>query len=339
MGVSRAFAEAHDDGGIIGALNDLFSRKKSGHLLPYIYGGDGAKLYDRFIQGNDKYYLYDSEVSLWSNRSELIAKEISDTENLVVIGPGPLSSFSQKEGRLIHLLPSLKQVHLVDVSEEFNCSSKKFINEVLLQSGQDVLVQSHCMNYLDFSADHLNGITSVVSTGSIVSNLEDVVEHCFPDAATKDCLGAFHSFAGGEGHVVLGYDASSVGYKLYESYDHPLFKVLIEHMFFTAIEDGLSGGQDYLDRTKKSFEYQPFWDSRARNMQHRMVAIRPLRLVLNGAYSGVENYFVECGDCYVVGNSYKPSVDRMSMLADLVGYRDSFALSNADGIVEHVFHI
>lgn len=327
----RAFSHA-----VAAAAVDLFTRKQHGHMGDIAYYNGGGKLFEDFVKANDNYALYNGEIRNISIHKKAIAADVAETERAIIVGPGPASSFRMKEMQILKLLPDLKEVHLIDVNREFNKQARKAIQDYSKSSGREIKIKTYQMDFRAASAAiPAAANTTVFSTGSLVSNVPNAPLSGFPDYDIGVFMESFAQLAGVGGKVVLGYDANETGEEQVDHYNDDLapfikniMKVVADHAH------GLHGFNPAPDH----FRYEAEWVRKAGQVAHKLVVTKPQQFKIT--HDGrVYQFSLDKDDEFIVMSSLKPSVKRLSKIADTHGMATTSTYSDGNNIIEQVFKV
>jgi hypothetical protein len=315
----------------------LFTRRQWGHMGDVAYLNGGGKLFGDFTQQNNDYYVFRSEVSHIAYNAKSIANDIADTEHLIVVGQGPALSLKSKEMQLIKLLPKIKKVTFVDISQGFNDQAVAVIDEYKRNSGRQFDTGALTMEYNKAAAhvDNHSMPTTVISTGSLISNVHNAPIHGFPEHPLKEMLQGFSDLAGPDGKVVLGYDSNDDEISLRRAYNAQLApfikniaKIIADHG--EGIK-GFNGGADH-------FDYEMSWDHKSLQVMHKLIVRKSQAFTIE--YQGrVHPITLRTGEEFVVMSSIKPRTNIMSRIAEDadVGLVTQNVYQDRHGMVEHVF--
>jgi hypothetical protein len=318
------------------AAFDLFTRRQHGHLGDIAYLNGGGRLYEKFMKANDDYSLYSGEIDNITVNRDAMARDLKDTERAIIVGPGPGFSFEKKEMQILKLLPDLKEVHFVDLNNEFNRQAAKIVRDYAKSSGLKIRVQSHEMDFRN-AASVLppSGKTTVFSTGSLVSNVPNAPLSGFPDYETKRFVDAFAVLAGEGGKVFLGYDSNDSAMNLEQSYNQDLAPFIENIMQIIVDHSRTIRG---LDASKGSFRYESEWVRQAGQVAHKLIAEKSqnFQIILDGH---AENLFFLEGDEFIVMSSLRPTIDRLTRIAGNIGMRSEKVYVSDSGIVDQVLTV
>lgn len=323
---------------VTNAAFDLFSRKQHGHLGDIAYLNGGGKLYEQFMRANDAYSLFSGEIKNITANRESIARDLADTERAIIVGPGPGSSFDQKEMQILALLPNLREVHFVDLNKEFNAQAARIVREHAREKGLSIRVETYEMDFRNAAAVIAPlGKTAVLSTGSLVSNVPNAPLNAFPDYDTGQFIDGFAALAGEGGKVVLGYDSNDSAENLEESYNADLAP-FIQNIMQIIVDHSAKGTVQNLNASEGFFRYESQWIEQAGQVAHRLIAQKPQNFQIkhDGKF---KKFFIEAGDEFVVMSSLRPKVDRLTKIAATVGLVSTSAYISETGIVDQVFTV
>ena len=319
------------------AAIDLFTRRQWGHMGDVAYLNGGGKLFGDFTQQNPDYYVFRSEVNHIAYNAKSIANDINDTEHLIIVGQGPALSLKNKEMQLIKLLPKIKKVTFVDISQGFNDQAIATMEEYKQQSGRNFQTGALTMEFHKAAAhvDRSMRHTTVISTGSLISNVHNAPIHGFPEHPLKEMLRGFSDLAGPEGRVVLGYDSNDDDLSLSRAYNRQLAPFI--RNIAKIIEDhceglkGFSGGPDY-------FDYEMGWDYKSLQVMHKLTVKKSQAFTIE--YQGrTYPITLRAGEEFVVMSSIKPRSNIMSRIAESpeIGLETQNVYQDRHGMVEHIF--
>ncbi|MBU0800507.1 MAG: L-histidine N(alpha)-methyltransferase [Alphaproteobacteria bacterium] len=318
------------------AAIDLFTRRQYGHAGEVAYLNGGGKLFGDFVKFNGDYYVYRGEVEHIDRNKHAIANDIRDTEHLIIVGQGPAHSLENKELQLIKLLPNLKAVTFIDISEDFNKQAVAVMDAYKRQSGRQFAVGTLTSDFHKAATQVDRGLkATVISTGSLISNVHNAPVHGFPDQIMIEMLQGFSDLAGPDGHVILGYDSNDDVISLSKAYNQQLApfikniaKIIADHC------EGMSG----FDGNPDNFAYEMEWVQKGLQISHKLVVQKPQSFSIN--YEGRKvSINLNPGDEFVCISSLKPTPNKMSRLAPYAGLETQNSYVDKNGMVEHVFRV
>lgn len=317
------------------AAIDLFTRRQYGHMGEVAYLNGGGKLFGDFVKFNTDYYVYRGEVEHIDRNKHSIANDVRDTEHLIVVGQGPAHSLENKEMQLIKLLPGLKKITFVDISEDFNNQAVAVMDAYKRQTGRNFAVGTLTADF-HAAASQINrdGMkATVISTGSLLSNVHNAPVHGFPDQIMIEMLQGFSDLAGKDGHVILGYDSNDDVISLQKAYNQQLApfikniaKIIADHC--EGLQ-GFKGDPDY-------FDYEMEWVQKGQQIAHKLIVrkAQSFSITHEGRKIAVT---LNPGDEFVCMSSLKPTTNKMSRLAPYAGLETQNSYVDRNGMVEHVF--
>lgn len=311
---------------------DMFGRKQHGHMGEIAYQNGGGELFEAFVQNNRGYYPYHGEIDHITANRKAIAEEIGDTEHVIVVGPGPASSFSKKDFRIIELLPNLKSVDFIDLSESFNRQSAAAMEE--FARSRDIEIKTHKMDFRT-AGDvlQIKPKTTVISTGALVGNVHNVPLNGFPNFDMEDMLRGFRKLAGDDGYVVLGYDSNSNHKTLKSSYNEDLAPFFLN--LLKTISSHCHGLTEF-NPDPDHFRYEMEWLEKSHQVVHKLVVTRPQTFKLQTGDT-LRNGNLETGNEFIVMSSLKPPTGKMSELGQNIGLETCNIYVDRNGLAEHVF--
>ena len=265
-----------------------------------------------------------------------IAQDLAGTERAIIVGPGPGESFDQKEMQILKLLPRLKEVHFVDVNAEFNKQAARIVRNHARSSGHHIRVQSHEMDFRNaVSTLPPRPNTTVFSTGSLVSNVPNAPLDWFPNHAMGEFIGAFAKLAGDGGKVMLGYDSNNSANTLEKAYNEDLAP-FIENIMRIIVDH--SRGIKGLKASAGHFHYESEWLERAGQVAHKLIAEQDQKFEI--CFEGrTHSFFLEKGEEFIVMSSLRPSVDRLTKIAENVFMQTESLYVAESGIVDQIFTV
>ena len=275
-----------------------FTRMKQANLDFIGYeSAEGPAFFERFTHNHDAYYPYHEETNLIHSSVAALEEDVnlSETERLVIVGQGPWTNCLNKEGQIIraiversHARP--KSVDFIEISEEFNAQARVGMHEYAKELGLDIRVRTYTGEFEKIANNWKpNGQTTVISTGSMIGNLDNAVQEDFPQAAVKELMNAFGRIAGRNGTIILGYDGNLDEVSNKRAYS----SVDLSHFFYNMIWEihtnshGLSlryldDEGDYQDITKEQLmngeivRYKPVW--KGHQIQHHLEFLVPVEM-------------------------------------------------------------
>lgn len=313
---------------------DLFSRRKLGHTGEIAYQNGGGKLFEQFTRANANYYPYHGEINLLKTNRDAIAQNIQGTQHAIIVGPGPASSFSNKECPLLGKLPLLKAVSLIDLSSAFNRQAMDILKQDPKWAAQELDIESHEMDFRDAHAViPYKGKRAVFVTGGLITNIHNAPLNGFPDQDMEGMLKACRDIADDDGHVVLGYDTNQWYDTLNKAYDQSLAPFIKDIMKIIADHtDGIQGFDPHPD----NFRYEMQWHKKANQVAHTLIFEKPQKFTItrNGH---VHNFNFDIGEELVMMSSLKPPQQKMTQLANYCSLVTTNGYFDQHGLVEHVF--
>lgn len=333
---SKGQGQADFKNAVTHAALDLFKRDQRGHLGDIAYLNGGGKLYEKFMQVNDNYSLHSGEIKNITANKAAIAQDLAGTERAIIVGPGPGESFDQKEMQILKLLPQLKEVHFVDVNAQFNKQAAKIVRDYARSSGHSIRVHNHEMDFRNaVSALTPRPNTTVFSTGSLVSNVPNAPLDWFPNHAMGEFIGAFAKLAGDGGKVMLGYDSNNSANTLEKAYNEDLAP-FIENIMRIIVDH--SRGIKGLKASPGFFHYESEWLERAGQVAHKLIAEQGQKFEI--CFEGkTHSFFLEKGEEFIVMSSLRPSVDRLTKIAENVFMKTENLYVAESGIVDQIFTV
>ncbi len=312
----------------VSALRLLFNHDGSGHLGHYGYFGQGAEIVSKFYGEHEGYYLHRGEISFLSSQAPRIGHELSATQRLVIVGPGP----KIKETVLFPHLPNLSHVVLIDVEGEFCTNGEKSLRDIFAQAERNIRVTSLVTDFQE-AAPLLQPMrhTTVISTGSLLSNVSQKSDEKFPETQILVALSKFKRLAGNGGNIVLGYDSCQDPWQVQESYNHPMFDQFVLNCIGQAFERAAINEvnshnvADYFYReTRTGINVVP---------HHNVVARKDMSIRFNGSTSS--SVSIRKGDAFPVMYSVKPLPHQITALAHNIGL-NGFSMTSDEGLTLHL---
>ena len=308
-----------------------FRRKAVGIWDDLAYLNGGGKLFEDGIAASyPDYYQFYGEVQHIQTNKASIADLIKDTQHIIVVGPGPATSFSQKDFKIIELLPDLKSVQFIDVASRFNDESAAVIEAYSQRSGKNITVAKHRMDFHQASQVLLPlPHTTTISTGGLFANLQNAPLDGFPVQDMQDSLAAFRRLSGDEGHVIVGYDSNTndrTQAKAYQNFGP--FIINITNIIANNCDDihGFKSGPDY-------FAYRRDYIPPSRQNAHKVVALKSQDFYIGSRYISIDQ-----GEPFTVMSSLRPDPNKTSEQGKSIGLRTANAFIDGNGLVEHVFN-
>lgn len=322
---------AHDD------LLRLFTRAEGGHIGHYGYLGHGAEIVNEFYTTHKAYYPHRGDFEFLTENAQTIADRMKDTRRLIIVGPGPVI----KESVFLSHLPNLQEVLLIDVSEEFCVNGQRSLAALFNQQGRpNVRVNTLVHDYLTAApfVKKVDG-TTVISTGSLLSNVTQKPNEDFPETQMLAALNAFRRLARGRGgRVAVGYDSCQDPDQIEESYNHPAFDRFVLNClgqaFETAAINNINSQNvgDYFERrTVTGHGVFP---------HHTIVAKDALRLPFQSAGRSdgiVVN--VQADDAFTAMNSVKPLSNQVGLLGKDAGLYTDIVFTSGSGMTMHLMPV
>lgn len=322
-------------------LHRLFTGEENGHLSPYVYLNGGADTLAKFYGRHKGYYPNFGEIDFLNQKAATIASAFADTKRLIIVGPGPADeSLFRKEGALLPHLPYLENVHLIDVSRQFCEDGKIQLARHFNRQNKKISVDATVADYTDAArhfAQQRQNNTTVISVGSLLSNVHQRSGEDFPDEQLSDFLRAMKNLTGrGKNNkVVIGYDACQDEQQVLGAYKGGLFDAVIlgglQHAFSSA--NRISGMNP--QRTPEFFRRVSVWQPSV--ARHNAEVTKPLHLVFkdeNGR--DFDERRLRRGDQFTIVNSVKPPEGKIRNLGMNAGLQTEITMGSKHGLVEHV---
>lgn len=317
-------------------LRRLFTRDESGHIGHYGYLGKGAQIVDEFYTTHPAYYLNRGEVALLTENAEIVANKIKETERLIIIGPGP----SLKEEPLLPHLPYLSEIVLIDVEKEFCDHSQFQLKGLFNKIGRhNVKISALVSDFHDApSILPPSKNTTVITTGSLISNVPQKSNERFPEAQILLALSKFRELAGNDGRVVLGYDSCQSPFQIQESYNHPAFDRFVLHCVGQAFDVAKINSitskniTDYFERRTHT--------GRGVTPHHNVVAKTDMHFDFRAAGSKKPIQVpISKGDEFTVLYSVKPLPHQITALSQNIGMSRGWSMTSDQGLTLHVLKV
>ena len=195
----------------------LFTNVAAGNMGPDLYTNGGSQRYSNIIRANDQYIPYTGEVALIQASKNDIAEWAKNIDTVIVIGPGPAQTMLTKEVPILQLLPKLKTVKLIDLSEQFNIEAARALESKL---NRQPIVETYTGDFRTITVNQNYQNALVITTGSL-TNFEDASTDSFPSAIASSYLNRFEQLAKSGGKILWGYDSNSNKESLEQEYDTP----------------------------------------------------------------------------------------------------------------------
>jgi uncharacterized SAM-dependent methyltransferase len=275
--------------------------KKHGNLDFIAYeSAKGAEFFANFSQHHADYYPFHGEIDhIQDSRGDLIASKtnLAETDVLVIVGQGPWENCLKKEGQIIRDLarlpkPRLQKVVFIDISSDFNEQARQGMDALKKELNRpDLQIETHTADFQEYAMDHVPAPnTTVISTGSLISNITDVPLSGFPEKKLQSFLQSFRDIAGPSGKVVLGYDGNRDSDSNISAYEgsgdlSKFFYNVIWEIHSKSHGVSLSytnddGEQVPLDQDElmdgKIFRYIPVWNEQGGHVAHTLEFLRPV---------------------------------------------------------------
>ncbi|HEY0902223.1 MAG TPA: L-histidine N(alpha)-methyltransferase [Micavibrio sp.] len=313
---------------------DLFSRKQHGHTGEIAYRNGGGKLFGDFTRANPDYYPYHGEIALLKTNALAISHTLKDVEHVIVAGPGPISSFTEKEEPILTLLPNLKAVSFIDISDAFNAAAVNHMKTAPQWAARNIDVESHEVDFHDAApliAD--KGPRAVFATGGLVTTMHNVPLNGFPDQSMQNSLHACRNLAGDDGFVILGYDSNQWHESLSRAYDQSLAPFIKNIM--KIIADHTNGIQGF-DPHPDNFRYEMQWHRKSHQAALTLIFEKPQVFTIPQNNRPLTFAF-DAGDELVMMASLKAPPQKMTQLASYCGLTTLNGYFDQHGLVEHVY--
>lgn len=96
----------------------FFTTEHGADILPYAYL-NASHLYNKILENNTHYYLFNDEVSLIRNNSLKLSQHLSEIKELIEIGPGSSHSVNNKTIPILNCAKNLKNYYALDHSIDY----------------------------------------------------------------------------------------------------------------------------------------------------------------------------------------------------------------------------
>ena len=313
---------------------DLFSRKKLGQTGEIAYRNGGGKLFGDFTRANANYYPYHGEISLLKTNSDSIAKSLENVEHAIILGPGPITSFTEKESPLLEKLPQLKAVSLIDISDVFNQHAHNFLTNAPHWAPKKLDVESHELDFRGAAATIAHkGKRAVFATGGLITTVHNAPLNGFPDQDMQDMLSACRDLANDDGYVILGYDSNQWHESLSRAYDQSLAPFIKNIM--KIIADHTTGIKGF-DPHPDNFRYEMQWHRKANQAALTLIFDKP-QLFTIPQDGNIRTFSFDVGEELVMMSSLKPLPQKITQLASYCNLATMTGYFDQHGLVEHVF--
>lgn len=313
---------------------DLFSRKKLGHTGEIAYQNGGGKLFGDFTRANADYYQYHGEINLLKTNRDAIAQTLADIEHVIVAGPGPLTSFSEKESPLLEKMVNLKAVTLLDISNIFNAHAHNYLTHAPQWAPRKLDVESHEVDFRDAAATlAYKGKRAVFATGGLVTTVHNAPLNGFPDQDMQDMILACRDLAGDDGYVILGYDSNQWHSSLSRAYGQPLAPFIKNIM--KIIADHTIGIQGF-DPHPNNFRYEMQWHKKASQAALTLIFEKPQQFTITHD-NQTRTFAFDIGEELIMMSSLKPLPQKITQLASYCDLTTVTGYFDQHGLVEHVF--
>jgi len=353
---------------VTAAAVEWFAQKKLGNLDFIGYESEeGPQYFADFTHNHHAYYPYHAEVDhIHDSRGALLTSktQLTDTEVLFIVGQGPWQNFMEKEGRIIRDLTALPGNHLkkicfLDISEDFNRQAREGM-EVLKKSlnRPDIAIETYNADFRQFAQSgnyRPAPNTTVISTGALISNIENVPQTSFPQAQLKTNLRALGNIAGPGGTLLLGYDGNTkpeANIRAYAGSDD-LSKFFYNMLW--EIHTKASGlSLTYLNAqgqrvpfehddlmAGKIVKYKPVWNQNASHIAHTLEFLVPVQVVADMDNPKLREIAEKAGCLNEIdgGLTFKPGSSLIAMTSTKFSWedvRDAGKLAGLDTL--NVYH-
>ena len=294
---------------------DLFTNRRVGNMGPDLYTNGGGDKYSQIISTNEQYIPYQGEVALIQEKKSDIARWAKDIDTVIIIGPGPAQTMETKELPILKLLPALKTVKLIDLSEQFNAQAAK----VLEQSFEPPLyVETYTGDFNTVTLNQNYSRALVITTGSL-TNFEDAPLDSFPSSIAGSYLRRFQEMAKPGGKILWGYDSNSNAAAIEAEYESSEISAFVLNPLNKL--SSTSG----VDIDPKKFIYTPEFFPRGSHLAHYWTATAPQNVEIDD-----ETISIFEGDRFLCFSSIKLNPDKLNIIAQNKGLSSHCAFTHSN---------
>lgn len=107
---------------------NFFTTEDGADILPYAYL-NSSHLYNKLLENNTHYYLFNDEVSLIKRNSPQLTKHLSEIKELIEIGPGSNHAVQNKTIPILSCATNLKNYYALDHSIDYLNDAYKCVSD------------------------------------------------------------------------------------------------------------------------------------------------------------------------------------------------------------------
>lgn len=253
---------------------DLFSGKKSAHLLPYAHSY-GFDLWADFVNTSTDYYIIHDEMKIIQDHAEEIAAVLNGVTNIVDLGPGNESAV---EGKTVPIMMAMggkiANYTAVDVSYDYLNSTgtiiEKHFPEIKSFYFNDNFFKPLDLGCSEDTAAFLFGVTLTNMPG--IADMESGIEFL------KLELQQFRKLLPVGSYLVCSFDSCQDGQKVMKAYDNPKHAKFCESLTRKMKEElAFDNGFD-----ETAFRYNSEWDSKNSMLHQMLTTTKDMQFELNG---------------------------------------------------------
>lgn len=301
-------------------VQDCFSGSYAGALGSHIYSCpaphivddivDGGKLWLELINNQANYYIYKDEPIFIKDVANNVCSLIKGSSHVYDLGPGSETAIKLKTLPFLYGFSYLAGYYPLDISNNFVTSAELIVREIF----PDATVRGYSLNFQKdpLPLEHTeNGV--VLYLGSTISNLPGILHLPFSKnrAANRE-FSRLRTLLGNTGHLILLHDSNQNADEVQHAYDHNEGKSFISNVLYKIKRDLPTHNFD-----PESFSYKVKWYPDCSLLAHIFVSKRTQSFTINGI-----NYHLEKGQEIFPVNSYKPTVDDISIIARKCGFKN-----------------
>lgn len=253
---------------------DLFSDKKSAHLLPYTYSY-GANLWADYVNTSKDYYIIHDEMKIIKDNAEEIASVLGGVTNIVDLGPGSKGAI---EGKTIPIMDEMKDqitsYAAIDVSREYLTGAREIIKkhfpDIKSFYFNDNFFKPLNLGFSNKTAAFLFGVTLTNMPG--ITDMKSGIEFL------KLELQQFRELLPVGSYLLCSFDCCQDGEKVMNGYYHPKHATFCESLTRKMKQElNFDSGFD-----ETAFRYNPKWDSKNSMLHQILTTTKDMKFKLNG---------------------------------------------------------
>lgn len=303
--------------GLAEATHKLFSGNQSVDLTPYLYSYpdkriandpvNGAKIWQKFLNEAEGYYLCDEETELLHASLEDMAKIIPQQATVIELGPGPIGSVQSKTLPFLQSLNKPKGYICIDQCKEYVDATITCIETQMprLPAGG---FHMNFYNNLPFQTTADRQVALFL--GNTIANIPEL-EHTrsYPNTIKK--LKKIRSILNTGGLFIIGHDSNQEQASLLEAYDNHLLKQYMLNIFHLMKRELPITGLN-----PEEFEMEIRWHQNSHSLAAYSKAMSDQHIQLHEQY-----YHIKKGQKLRTLSSYKYPEHIFKSMAQKAGFQ------------------